>query len=136
LLASETTSKEEMAYRFYPMSQTKKVAPAPAKTKALDTGSMQAFPSLASGPGPGSGSSSSSSSGPKLDFKKMVLLAPVAVQAIHKVEAEKIKVKPSSSVVTHCYDEYGEDYDGPDEWEIDTHEFNAGLPVGGRRGGF
>lgn len=124
-----------MAYRFYPMSQTKKVVPAPAK--AIDTGSMQAFPSLASGPG--SGSSSVKPVVPKLDFKKMATAAAavvIPVQAIYKVEPEKIKVKPSSSVVTHCYDEYGEDYDGPDEWEIDTHEFNAGLPVGGRRGGF
>lgn len=124
------------------MSQTKKVFNAGAPVQSLDTRSIQAFPSLSSGPGssPGSGPASGAKPVvPKLDFKKMATAAAavvIPVQAIYKVEPEKIKVKPSSSVVTHCYDEYGEDYDGPDEWEIDTHEFNAGLPVGGRRGGF
>ena len=55
-------------------------------------------------------------------------------------KAREPKVIPSSMVPTHCYDEFGEDYDGPDEWEMEREaeefQLNAALPVGGRRGGF
>jgi hypothetical protein len=137
-----------MAYQF---SKVKKFAPvsAIAVAAAIDTTSVKAFPML--GPGSsGSSASGSSASGAgaasskpveakKLDFKKTVVTAasmPAPVQTIYREEVRHEKVKPSSTVVTHCYDEFGEDYDGPDEDEIDTSEFNANLPVGGRRGGW
>lgn len=76
----------------------------------------------------------------KMDFKKVAAAPAAPVQAINKITAQPIKIKPSSAVVTHCYDEFGEDYDGPDEYELqaaaDAHEFNSHLPTGGRRGGF
>jgi len=134
-----------MAYQF---SKVKKFAPvsAIAVAAAIDTTSVKAFPMLGPGSSGSSGSSGSGASGAgaastkpveakKLDFKKTVVAAasmPAPVQTIYREE----KVKPSSTVVTHCYDEFGEDYDGPDEDEIDTSEFNANLPVGGRRGGW
>jgi hypothetical protein len=112
---------------------SKKVAPVVAP---LDTKSVSVFPAL----GPGSSGSSGAGAGAgatapkKMDFKK-VAVASAGIQTINKITAEPIKVKPSSTVVTHCYDEFGEDYDGPDEESgIDTSEFNAELPVGGRRG--
>ena len=75
-----------------------------------------------------------------MDFKKVASVPAAPVQAINKITTPPIKIKPSSTVVTHCYDEFGEDYDGPDEYELqaetDAHEFNAHLPTGGRRGGF
>lgn len=77
----------------------------------------------------------------KMDFKKVASTSSAApVQAINKITAQPTKIKPSSAVVTHCYDELGEDYDAPDEYELqeaaDAYEFNAHLPNGGRRGGF
>lgn len=124
------TSKEEMAYRFNP---SKKVMPTPV---TLDTKSAADFPALKAtviSVAPGAGA--------KMDFKKVASTTSVApVQAINKIAAQPTKIKPSSKVVTHCYDEFGEDYDGPDEYEIqaeaDAYEFNAHLPTGGRRGGF
>lgn len=119
-----------MAYRF---TQSKKVAPV---APVLDITSVTAFPALkatvvASTPGPAASQ--------KMDFKKMAA-APAPVQAIHKITTQPVKVKPSSAVVTHCYDEFSEDYDGPDEYELqaaaDAYEFNSHLPTGGRRGGF
>lgn len=80
-----------------------------------------------------------------MDYKKMASAPAAPVQAINKITTPPIKIKPSSTVVTHCYDEFGEDYDGhceaaPDEYELqaaaDAYEFNAHLPTGGRRGGF
>jgi hypothetical protein len=96
----------------------------------LDTKSVSAFPALT-----GSSGLAGATAPKKLDFKKVaVASAALPVQAINKI-TEPNKVKPSSTVVTHCYDEFGEDYDGPDEETgIDTSEFNANLPVGGRRG--
>jgi hypothetical protein len=124
-----------MAYRFNP---SKKVMPTPVP---LDIKSTTAFPALkatvisvASGAGAGA----------KMDFKKVATTPSAApVQAINKIAAQPTKIKPSSAVVTHCYDELGEDYDGPceaapDEYELqaeaDAYEFNAHLPAGGRRG--
>ena len=79
----------------------------------------------------------------KLDYKKSVIVTPPTLAEIEKMAASskaKEVVKPSSMIPTHCYDEFGEDYDGPDEWEMERaaeeHEVNASLPVGGRRGGF
>lgn len=137
--------KDKMAYRF---SQMKKVVPVPAP---LDTKSDAAFPALgsgsgsgSSGSGSGSGSGSSGSAKPvaktAMDFKKIASVPAAPVQTINKIEPKKIMIKPSSAVPTRCYDELGEDYDGPDEWEEekarDEYEVNASLPVGGRRGGF
>ena len=80
----------------------------------------------------------------KLDYKKTIIVTPPTLTEIEKMaasgKAREPKVIPSSMVPTHCYDEFGEDYDGPDEWEMEReaqeHEVNASLPVGGRRGGF
>lgn len=127
-----------MAYRF---SQMKKVVPVPAP---LDTKSDAAFPALGSGSGSGSSASGSGSGSAKpvvaMDFKKVASVPAAPVQTINKIEPKKIMIKPSSAVPTRCYDELGEDYDGPDEWEEekarDEYEVNASLPVGGRRGGF
>ena len=114
---------------------SKKVTPVVAP---LDTKSVSAFPVLGSGSSgsAGAGAGAGAAAPKKLDFKKVaVASAALPVQTINKITAEPIKVKPSSTVVTHCYDEFGEDYDGPDEESgIDTSEFNAELPVGGRRG--
>lgn len=120
-----------MAYQF---KQSKKVVPAPAP---LDTTSATAFPALKAT----AVVVPVAQPGPKLDFKKVASAPPVVpVQAINKITTQPIKIKPSSAVVTHCYDEFGEDYDGPDEYEMqadaDAYEFNAHLPTGGRRGGF
>jgi len=105
---------------------------------SLDTKSATDFPALRAtvvsvAPGAGTGA--------KMDFKKVASAPPVVpVQTINKIAAQPTKIKPSSAVVTHCYDEFGGDYDGPDEYEIqaeaDAYEFNAHLPTGGRRGGF
>jgi hypothetical protein len=128
-----------MAYRF----MNKKIAPAPV---AMDTKSLAAFPAL----GSGSGSLRPPTTGEKkvqmpvkLDYKKTVIVTPPTLTEIEKMAASskaKEVVKPSSTIPTHCYDEFGEDYDGPDEWEMERaaeeHEVNASLPVGGRRGGF
>jgi hypothetical protein len=116
---------------------SKKIAPVVAP---LDTKSASAFPVLGSGSS-GSSAVAGATAPKKLDFKKVAIAsATLPVQAINKITAEPIKVKPSSTVVTHCYDEFGEDYDGPDEWEMereaDEFQLNAALPVGGRRGGF
>ena len=120
-----------MAYRFTPIASmhSKKATPVVAP---LDTKSISAFPALTGSAGAGAGAIAPK----KMDFKKVaVASAALPVQTINKITAEPIKVKPSSTVVTHCYDEFGEDYDGPDEEPgIDTSEFNAELPVGGRRG--
>jgi hypothetical protein len=118
-----------MAYRF---TQSKKVAP------TLDITSASAFPALkvtvVASAGAGAGA------GKKMDFKKVASTPAAPVQAINKITTQPIKIKPSSAVVTHCYDEFGEDYDGADEYEMqaaaDAYEFNANLPTGGRRGGF
>jgi hypothetical protein len=63
--------------------------------------------------------------------------APASAPAPVKVEA-----KHKRYIVTHCYDDTPEDYDGPDEFdagesEIDpqTEEFNAHIGDGSRRGG-
>jgi hypothetical protein len=121
-----------MAYRF---TQSKKVAPAPA----LDITSATAFPALKATV------VASAGVGKKMDYKKMASAPAAPVQAINKITAPPIKIKPSSTVVTHCYDEFGEDYNGPceaapDEYELqaaaDAYEFNPHLPTGGRRGGF
>ena len=62
----------------------------------------------------------------KMDFKKVASTTSVApVQAINKIAAQPVKVKPSSTVVTHCYDEFGEDYDGPCEAAPDEYEIQA-----------
>ena len=130
-----------MAYQF---SKFKKVASVAPVAPAIDTTSAKAFPMLGPGSSGSSGSSGAGSSTKtvepkKLDFKKTVVAAastPAPVQAIYREEVKHEKVKPSSTVVSHCYDEFGEDYDGPDEDEIDVSEFNANLPVGGRRGGW
>ena len=147
-----------MAYRFYPASHNKKVAPAPMPL-VLNTKSLSAFPALGSGSsGSGSGSGSGSSSLPapasgekkvqmpvKLDYKKTAIMAPPSAVELEKMmaasnKAREAKVTPSSMIPTHCYDEFGEDYDGPDEWEMEREaeefQLNAALPVGGRRGGF
>lgn len=122
-----------MAYRFTPFSSKKKVVVAPAP----DTTSTTAFPTL------GSARASTTPTVSKLDFKKA---ATVAAPTINKITPQPVKIKtgtgttgisPSSKVVSHCYDEFGEDYDGPDEVEEEVEddvEFNANLPVGGRRG--
>jgi hypothetical protein len=119
-----------MAYRF---TQSKKVAPA---APVLDTKSATDFPALKTTVVVVSASGGSQ----KMDFKKVASVPAAPVQAINKITTPPIKIKPSSTVVTHCYDEFGEDYDGPDEYELqaetDAHEFNAHLPTGGRRGGF
>lgn len=135
-----------MAYRF----MNKKIAPAPAAV--MDTKSLTAFPTL----GSGSASGSSGSLPPpttsekkvqmpvKLDYKKTIIVTPPTMTEIEKMaasgKAREPKVIPSSMVPTHCYDEFGEDYDGPDEWEMEREaeefQLNAALPVGGRRGGF
>ena len=123
-----------MAYRF---TQSKKAAPV---APALDIKSTTAFPALkvtVAVAGAGAGT--------KMDFKKVASTPAAPVQAINKITTQPIKIKPSSTVVTHCYDEFDEDYDGPceaapDEYELqaaaDAYEFNAHLPTGGRRGGF
>ena len=127
-----------MAYRFNP---SKKVAPAPAPAPApaLDTKSTTAFPALKVT------IVTATAVRQKMDYKKMAAAPAAPVQAINKIAAQPTKIKPSSTVVTHCYDEFGEDYDGPceaapDEYELqeaaDAYEFNAHLPTGGRRGGF
>ena len=152
-----------MAYRFYPASHNKKVAPAPMPL-VLNTKSLSAFPALgsgSSGSGSGSGSSGSGSASSaslpapasgekkiqmpvKLDYKKTAIMAPPSAVELEKMMAasssDKAKVTPSSMIPTRCYDEFGEDYDGPDEWEMEREaeefQLNAALPVGGRRGGF
>ena len=125
----------------------------------LNTKSLSAFPALGSGsPGsPGSSGSGSSGSLPapasgekkiqmpvKLDYKKTAIVAPPSAVELERMassgKARETKVTPSSMIPTHCYDEFGEDYDGPDEWEMEREaeefQLNAALPVGGRRGGF
>jgi hypothetical protein len=112
----------------------------------VNTTSMKDFPAL----GPGS-SGSSGSSGPalepakKLDFKKVTtaaIISKVAPQPEKSEKSEKSEkpVVPSSKVVTHCYDEFGEDFDGEEEpWIAETEaeadqEFNANLmEIGTRR---
>lgn len=73
----------------------------------------------------------------KLDYKKMVSKEPAKATDLKKVHAVIKKILPSSNVVTHSYEDFGEDYDGPDEWELEEEqrrfEFNADLPSG-RRG--
>jgi hypothetical protein len=126
-----------MAYRFTPFSSKKKVIVAPAP----DITSTDAFPTLRSGSCSRACGSMIPITATKLDFKKA---ATVVAPTINKITPQAVKIKPataasvspSSKVVTHCYDEFGEDYNGPDEEadeEVDV-EFNADLPVGGRRG--
>ena len=54
----------------------------------------------------------------------------------------KVEAKPKRYIVTHCYDDTPEDYDGPDEFDAEeseldpqTEEFNAHIGDGSRRGG-
>ena len=117
----------------------------------LNTKSLSAFPALGSGSSGSSGSLPAPASGEKkiqmpvkLDYKKTAIVAPPSAVELEKMassgKARETKVTPSSMIPTHCYDEFGEDYDGPDEWEMEREaeefQLNAALPVGGRRGGF
>ena len=110
-----------------------------AAPAVMDTKSLSAFPAL----GAGKATNEKVQMPVKLDYKKSVIVTPPTLAEIEKMAASskaKEVVKPSSMIPTHCYDEFGEDYDGPDEWEMERaaeeHEVNASLPVGGRRGGF
>jgi len=109
------------------------------RKKAIDFTSEAAFPSLGSKP-----------EEKKPEAKKLVLnyggaaaagaKAPAPVQTV--VAAATVPIK--KDIVTRCYDELPEDYDGPDEdaelvdveaeeAEAETTEFNAHL--GSRRRG-
>ena len=143
-----TNSKEEMAYRF----TQRKIAPVKVTAAMVNTTSMKDFPALGRGSsGPALSGSGSGSSGPalsgspaiepakKLDFKKVTTIAVISKVAPQPEKSEK-KVVPSSRVVTHCYDEFGEDFDGEEEhWTAEAEaepdqEFNANLmEIGTRR---
>ena len=111
----------------------KKIAPA---APVMDTKSLAAFPAL------GKATNEKVQMPAKLDYKKTVIVTPPTLAEIEKMAAtsKAREVKPSSMIPTRCYDEFGEDYDGPDEWEMEREaeefQLNAALPVGGRRGGF
>jgi hypothetical protein len=141
-----TNSKEEMAYRF----TQRKIAPVKVTAAMVNTTSMKDFPALglgSSGSGSGSGSPAIEPA-KKLDFKKVTTIAVISKVAPQSEKSEKAgksektgkPVVPSSRVVTHCYDEFGEDFDGEEEpWTAEAEadpdqEFNANLmEIGTRR---
>ena len=100
---------------------------------AIDFKSESAFPSLGSKPEPGA--------------KKPVLnygaAAAAGAKAPAPVAPAAAVVSIKKDIVTHCYDDFPEDYDGPDEEFVDVEEeaavaeateFNAHIGTR-RRGG-
>jgi hypothetical protein len=91
---------------------------------ALNFTSESAYPSLS---GSGSGSSGSSSNRVKATAMNFAVAAaapaaaPATPAAATVATTTVIPVRPRT-IVTHCYDELPEDYDGPDEDAMSDHE--------------